>query len=123
MESQKPRRSGRLRPTGKVNSEGLGTTSVSSPEQSTGVNVASTPPGSLYFHNVVRDNEIYSPRELAEALHISTGTVSRAIRTGKLPAARIGGQWRISGSDFLLYLTTQTSLALSKSSAGAAANR
>ena len=39
---------------------------------------------------------LYSPRELAALLNVHVETVRRMCRTGQLPAARIGGQWRIT---------------------------
>jgi excisionase family DNA binding protein len=51
---------------------------------------------------------VYRPREVAEALRVSTVTVSRAIRDGKLKAFRVGGQWRILGSEVTNYLNRGT---------------
>ena len=40
-----------------------------------------------------------SIREAAAYVRVSPDTVRRLIRTGKLPARRVGGQWRIRRSD------------------------
>jgi excisionase family DNA binding protein len=37
----------------------------------------------------------YTPKEYAEKRKVSVRTVLRLIRSGKLPAERVGAQWRI----------------------------
>ncbi len=37
--------------------------------------------------------------ELAGLLHVSAGTVYRLVREGKLPAVRVGAQWRFRRED------------------------
>ncbi len=39
--------------------------------------------------------KIYTPRQTAEILQISEETILNLIRSGKFPAQKVGGQWRI----------------------------
>jgi putative resolvase len=41
------------------------------------------------------EEKYWSPKEIAERLHVAAQTVSRWIRQGKLKAIRVGGQWRV----------------------------
>jgi excisionase family DNA binding protein len=66
---------------------------------------------------IVRER-VYRPSEVAKALRISSVTVSRAIRCGKLKAFRVGGQWRIVGSDILAFVDDGTNTALQREDAG-----
>ena len=47
-------------------------------------------------------------REVAEAMRVSTMTVYRLIRSGALPAIRVGKHFRIRHSDLEHYLKAQT---------------
>ncbi len=40
----------------------------------------------------------------AEEVRVSTATIVRIIKTGKLKASKIGGQWRIRRSDWEAYI-------------------
>lgn len=42
--------------------------------------------------------EALTPEQAAEALQVATETIRRLIRAGKLPAVKIGRQWRIARS-------------------------
>lgn len=47
---------------------------------------------------------VYTPEEVAELLRVHLNTVYRLLRSGSLPAAKTGRDWRIPGSaldDFL----------------------
>ena len=55
---------------------------------------------------------VYTASEVAKALRVSSVTVSRAIRCGKLKALRVGGQWRIVGADVLDFVADGTNSAL-----------
>jgi excisionase family DNA binding protein len=45
------------------------------------------------------DEERYwSPREIAEKLHVNVSTVTRWITSGQLKAIRAGKQWRVADS-------------------------
>ena len=46
--------------------------------------------------------------EVAEFLRVSTEAVEKEISSGKLPALRIGSEWRILRKDFEQFLRTQT---------------
>lgn len=43
--------------------------------------------------------EAVGPRKAAAIVDVSESTIKRAIRAGKLPAIRVGRQWRIKISD------------------------
>ena len=43
-------------------------------------------------------------KEVAEYMNTSTKTVLRLIRKSKLPAAKVGGQWRIKTEDLYVFL-------------------
>jgi len=60
------------------------------------------------------ESQVYRPSEVAHVLRVSAVTVSRAIRDGKLRAFRVGGQWRILGSDLMSYLNNETRSAMNK---------
>ena len=66
--------------------------------------------------DMIRDDEVYRPKEVAETPRVSQATISRLIREGKLRAFRVGGQWRILDSEVRRYLEVSTSAALIKSS-------
>jgi len=61
---------------------------------------------------LLSNERIYRPAEVAKALRVSSVTVSRAIRCGKLKAFRVGGQWRIVGADLLTFVATETEAAM-----------
>jgi excisionase family DNA binding protein len=43
------------------------------------------------------DIRLLTLTEAADILQISTRTLQRMIRSGKLPALKVGGQWRVRG--------------------------
>ncbi len=49
-------------------------------------------------------NELLTVAEVAELLRVSTMTVYRLIRTGELPAVRVGRNYRVRRADLDLYL-------------------
>jgi excisionase family DNA binding protein len=55
-------------------------------------------------------NDLLTRAEAAQYLRVSDRTVSRLIRTGKLPAARIGRAVRIRQSDLLEMLNEKPSI-------------
>jgi excisionase family DNA binding protein len=46
-------------------------------------------------------DELMTITEAARILKLSTFTVRRYIKVGKLPAAKVGGQWRIRKNDLI----------------------
>ncbi len=44
-------------------------------------------------------SEYLSLKEVADLLRLSERTLYRHVKSGKLPAAKIGGQWRVRKSD------------------------
>jgi putative molybdopterin biosynthesis protein len=50
----------------------------------------------------------YSPQEVAKQLGLSPQTVYRLIKRGEIRAAEIGGQYRISESEYKRLLTTDS---------------
>ncbi len=49
-------------------------------------------------------NELLTVAEVAELLRVSTMTVYRLIRTGELPAVRVGRNYRVRRADLDMYL-------------------
>jgi excisionase family DNA binding protein len=47
---------------------------------------------------------MFSPKQIADYFDVSTVTITRAIRDGKLAAYRIGGQWRITAEDVAAFV-------------------
>ena len=45
--------------------------------------------------------------DLMEILKLSRGSVDRMLKTGQLPAAKIGGQYRVRTDDFLKWWANQ----------------
>jgi excisionase family DNA binding protein len=52
----------------------------------------------------IRPGDFYGLAELAPLLKVSTVTLNREVNAGKLVAAKVRGQWRVQGKDFLAYL-------------------
>ena len=50
------------------------------------------------------DDHLLTPDEVLEYLHLNLKTVYRLIKAGKLPAVRVGRQWRFRKSDIDAYL-------------------
>jgi len=48
--------------------------------------------------------KLYTIKEVAKILDISTRTVSSYIKDGKIKAMKIGGKWKIKESDLKEYL-------------------
>jgi excisionase family DNA binding protein len=61
---------------------------------------------------LLTESQVYTPKEIADTLRVSAVTISRAIREGKLKAFRVGGQWRIYGSEIRAYVEAETARAL-----------
>ena len=49
-------------------------------------------------------HDLLTPREVAEGIRVSTMTVYRLIKSGELPAMRVGKHLRIRGSDVAEFL-------------------
>jgi excisionase family DNA binding protein len=49
-------------------------------------------------------HDLLTPREVAEVIRVSTMTVYRLIKSGELPAMRVGKHLRIRGSDVAEFL-------------------
>lgn len=64
---------------------------------------------------------VYTPEELAEVLKVTTRTVYTMLRTGRLPASRVGDLWRISEENVQEFLTGVSPAARQLSKALAAA--
>jgi excisionase family DNA binding protein len=52
-------------------------------------------------------NELLTVAEVADMLRVSTMTVYRLIRTGELPAVRVGRSYRVKRADLDAYLEAQ----------------
>lgn len=51
--------------------------------------------------------DLLTAAEVAERLRVSTMTVYRLIRSGELPAVRVGRNYRVRSDDLLSYLDRQ----------------
>jgi excisionase family DNA binding protein len=49
-------------------------------------------------------HDLLTPREVAEVMRVSTMTVYRLIKSGELPAIRVGKHLRIRGQDVAKFL-------------------
>ncbi len=45
----------------------------------------------------LHDIQLLTLSEAADLLQVSTRTLQRMIRSGELPALKVGGQWRVRG--------------------------
>ncbi len=52
-------------------------------------------------------NDLLTVAEVADMLRVSTMTVYRLIRTGELPAVRVGRSYRVKRADLDAYLEAQ----------------
>jgi len=52
----------------------------------------------------MKDEQYYTLEQVAKLLQVSQRTIIRLIKTGRLPAVRVGKQWRIARSDLQEYL-------------------
>lgn len=53
---------------------------------------------------IVDEIELLTPREVAETMRVSTMTVYRLVKSGELPAIRVGKHLRIRAADLAAYL-------------------
>ena len=56
------------------------------------------------------DHRLLTVREVADDVRVSTMTVYRLIKTGALPAIRVGKHFRIREADLSRYLDAQTTV-------------
>lgn len=49
-------------------------------------------------------DELYTVEQAAIYLKVSTKTIRRLIKSGKIIASKVGGRWRIKNSDIEEYL-------------------
>lgn len=60
------------------------------------------------------EERVYTIGEIAGHLRVSPVTLIRAIHKGRLKALRVGGQWRVPGSEVLRYLHLETKESLER---------
>ncbi len=53
------------------------------------------------------DQSYYTPEQVAEKLGMHVKTIQRYMRTGTLPATRIGNRWRVSEYDLAAFTQTK----------------
>jgi excisionase family DNA binding protein len=53
------------------------------------------------------DKEWLSVADICEYMDVSTFVVTRVLRTGELPAVKMGREWRVARSDFEDWLNAQ----------------
>ena len=56
--------------------------------------------------------------EAAALLHVSTRTLQRMIRSGELPALKVGGQWRVRESQLRQWIEKRESSVAATSNGG-----
>lgn len=56
------------------------------------------PPKERMIESALND-EYYTPQEVADLLKLHYNTIRRMIKSGELPAEKIGRQWRIRRAD------------------------
>lgn len=47
---------------------------------------------------------VYTPEQVAEALHCTPRTVYKYLRRGQMPGRKIGGRWRVLEEDLREYI-------------------
>jgi excisionase family DNA binding protein len=57
------------------------------------------------------NDQLWTVAEVAEHMRVSNMTVYRLIKSGDLPAIRVGKNYRIRGRDLLAYLESSTTVA------------
>ncbi len=57
---------------------------------------------------ITKNASYYSLEEIARKLSIHVNTVRNLIRARKLPAVKVGHQWRVSKADLVAYLEENT---------------
>src|SRR5262245_43018737 len=55
--------------------------------------------------------DLLSPRQAAERLGTTTRTVQRWIATGRLPARRVGGRWRVANDAIVAFVVPESPVA------------
>ena len=50
------------------------------------------------------DYDLLTPEEVAEYVRVNPQTIYRLLRSGRLPGAKIGHQWRVRKADLDAYL-------------------
>jgi excisionase family DNA binding protein len=63
----------------------------------------------MFDENVTKQNHLLNGREVAEILNISLSFAFKMIRTGKIPAVRIGRSVRVRPSDLGTYIENNLS--------------
>jgi excisionase family DNA binding protein len=54
------------------------------------------------------DHEILTAKDVSELLKISEGTVYKMIREGRIPAFRVGSDWRFQKDQVVHWIAVQT---------------
>lgn len=54
---------------------------------------------------VIKENEVYTPREAQAILKVSPSTLTRMIKKGLIQTAKVGKQYRIWGKELLRLLS------------------
>lgn len=62
----------------------------------------------------IETDRVYTPTEVAKLLGVTPRTVRREISDGKLPAYRIGGHYRVHGSDLAAYIEAARTVAATR---------
>ena len=57
-------------------------------------------------NSVISSQRLLEPKEVAQRLHVSSGFIYKLIRSGQLPAVRLGTAVRIAPADLQEFLET-----------------
>jgi excisionase family DNA binding protein len=56
--------------------------------------------------------EFYTAEEVAQILRIAEDSVTRLLRTNKMPGYKVAGSWRVNKVEFREYLATRRNIPL-----------
>lgn len=62
----------------------------------------------------IETDRVYTPTEVAKLLGVTPRTVRREITDGELVAYRIGGHYRVHGSDLAAYIEAARTVAVTR---------
>lgn len=58
--------------------------------------------------DALQDLTLYTVTELEPVLGVSAQTIKRYIKSGKLPAKKIGGKWKVTRADLEKFISGDT---------------
>lgn len=61
---------------------------------------------------VISEDEVYTPEDVARIFRVSQSTISRALRDGDLQGFKVGRQWRMWGREVIRFIEANQSESL-----------